>query len=306
MGKLHPADCSHLQRGSGYLAQLLQESSNCVPVSGEVLLIGLTESGIVPSFLMYMEALRRKISCKWVCSTRRVGVSGIPFQEIHSHGPHHILPLPEGHPEEIWIVEDEITSGTTVKNLLNQMQKHVSAKIFRIFSFADSRSQQQKDNFFRLVDCSEKTYLFHSAASLVGIQGSAAEYCKKIESSNKTMAYYHKNMIENVASELNKQHIIKKHYGEHLFVIGEAISTAVFLVAARVFSSFQHITLSPWTVDTIHIKSRVNFCNYFLYNYQRMKSPVHLLYDPTDHEIGNKVKDHLEKTGMNVEEFALS
>jgi hypothetical protein len=113
-------------------------------------------------------------------------------------------------------------------------------------------------------------------------------------------------MIENVAAELGKQHLIKKHYGEHLFVIGEAVSTAVLLVVSRVFRSFQHITLSPWTVDTIHIKSRVNFCSYFLYNYQRMKSPIHLLYDPADHEIGNKVKDHLETTGMTVEEFSLS
>ncbi|MCI5167770.1 MAG: hypothetical protein D3903_17190 [Candidatus Electrothrix sp. GM3_4] len=85
LGKLHPSHRSHLHQGSHYLARLLNESLAVQPLTGDVLLIGLTESGIVPSFLMYLEACRLKVPGRWICSTRRPCASGIAFQETHSH-----------------------------------------------------------------------------------------------------------------------------------------------------------------------------------------------------------------------------
>ncbi len=301
MGKLHPADRWHLQQGSNYLAQLLQESITQLPVRGEVLLIGLTESGIVPSFLMYLEACRQAISCEWICSTRCTHVAGIPFEEVHSHGPHHLLPLPQNQAAEVWIVEDEITSGTTVQNLISQIQDYLAAPIIRIFSFADSRSAAQKEHFVEQFSKLGRTYLFHSLASAIDLCSARPELCNQAAADFEA---YSKPLLHKIADQLNKKHLLGEQYGEHLFVIGEAVSTAVLLVAAGVFNSFQHITLSPWAVDCININSRIQFTNYYLYNYQGIARPVHLFHNPADQEVGEKVKTYFEEMNITVELFS--
>ncbi len=260
-----------------------------------MLLIGLTESGIVPSFLMHIEACRQGIPCDWVCSTRRTDIAGLPFQELHSHGPDHILPLPPEQAAEVWIVEDEITSGTTVKNLLRQIQEHLAAPVFRIFSFADSRSDEQKEDFFHQFSGCGKRYLFHALAS-------AAELCSSapLDSVCKAAAYP-ADLLRSMAAQLGKADLLRKKGGDHLLVVGEAVSTAALLVVAGVFRSFQHVTLSPWAVDHVNITSRMNFAEYYLYNWQNTDKPVHLLHDQA---VGERVRRHLELKGATVNIFS--
>jgi hypothetical protein len=280
------------------LAKLLHESAACLPVAGKVLLIGLTESGIVPSFLMHIEACRHGIPCEWVCSTRRSDITGLPFQETHSHGPDHTLPLPPEQAAEVWIIEDEITTGTTVKNLISQLEKLMTAPVFRIFSFADSRSTSQKEEFFRQFSGSGKTYLFHALAS-------AEELCSPDQPDSVCKAAaYPESLLHNIAAQLGQAHLLKKQHNGQLLVVGEAVSTAVLLAAAGVFQSFQHVTLSPWSVDHANITSRINFAEYYLYNWQHTDKPVHLLYDPADQDAGDRVRQHLERMGATVNIFS--
>ncbi|MBF0200463.1 MAG: phosphoribosyltransferase domain-containing protein [Desulfamplus sp.] len=181
LGKLFPASSRELTRCGRWLSELLGSISSDIDggitnpddpckvgvekTGGQchVLIVGLTESGIIPAFLMYMEASRRWGDGKGpnphlVYSTRRA-VPGIPFSETHSHGPDHTLPLEGGHCDEIWvkggnfdevwIVEDEITSGNTVLNLMLGLQNHMTIKRIRVFAFADFRDDVQKCEFIR-------------------------------------------------------------------------------------------------------------------------------------------------------------
>ncbi|CAK8721127.1 Phosphoribosyl transferase [Candidatus Electronema halotolerans] len=263
-----------------------------------MLLIGLTESGIVPSFLMHIEACRQGIPCKWVCSTRRTGIAGLPFQELHSHGPDHTLPLPPEETAEVWIVEDEITSGTTVKNLISQIQEHLAAPVFRIFSFADSRSAEQKEDFFHQFSGCGKRCLFHALASAAELCSSAPpdSICKA--------AACPADLLRSMAAQLGKAHLLRKQGGEHLLVVGESVSTAVLLVVAGIFECFHHVTLSPWSVDHVNITSRMDFAEYYLYNWQQMHRPVHLLHDQADRDAGERVRQQLELKGTTVNIFS--
>jgi len=181
LGKLHPASSADFLRCRVYLSGLLDDALSYRPVADqpvsdrsladqpshgialdheslccgadsddksrdEILIIGLTESGIIPSLLMYIETLRRNLNTHIIYSTRRP-LSGIAFTEKHSHGPDHILPLPDCKIREIWIVEDEITSGNTVYNLMIQLCDYLNISRVRIFAFADFRDSQQKSEF---------------------------------------------------------------------------------------------------------------------------------------------------------------
>jgi hypothetical protein len=247
---------------------------------------------------MLLEACRQGIPCEWICSTRCTDIPGLRFQETHSHGPHHTLPLPQQQAAEVWIVEDEITSGATVKNLISQLQEHLAAPVFRIFSFADSRTTEQKQDFFR--QFSGKTYFFHSLAAAEELCSSALpdSVCKA--------AAYPQDLLNNIAAQLGKADLLKKQSGEHLLVIGEAVSTAALLAAAGVFQSFQHVTLSPWSVDHASITSRMDFAPhpYYLYNWRNRDRPVHLLYDSADQAVGEQVRRRLEQMGATVNMFS--
>lgn len=313
---MHPARLSHLHQGSNYLARLLNESLACQPVAGEVLLIGLTESGIVPSFLMYMEACRLAVPCRWICSTRRSCASGIVFQETHSHSPNHTLPIPQcrfAEFAEIWIVEDEITTGSTVKNLLRQIKGHVPAEIFRIFSLVDFRSEKQQKEFFHPPNENKKAHLFHTAVSFSEIEGDAPEHGNNFEPQNTQAVCYPDAVLQKSAAECG----LRSHRSHRipvngcadgtLLVIGETVRTAAHLVAAGMFRSFQHITLSPWLVDDVSIKSRISLHkDHYLYNKQESQGPVYLLHDPTDHVTGNAIKKQLEEQGIPVQHLNIS
>ncbi|MBF0390106.1 MAG: phosphoribosyltransferase domain-containing protein [Desulfamplus sp.] len=146
LGKLYPASDKDLSRCRAYLSDLIDDSFN-IGDKDEILIIGLTESGIIPALLMQIEAVERNINSNILYSTRRRSVAGIPFKESHSHGPDHILHLPLLPFREIWIVEDEITSGNTAYNLMVKLCEYLNIRRVRIFAFADFRDEKQKSDF---------------------------------------------------------------------------------------------------------------------------------------------------------------
>ncbi|MBF0573435.1 MAG: phosphoribosyltransferase domain-containing protein [Desulfamplus sp.] len=159
LGKIYPASSSDFVKFRGYLSSLIDEAHSLK--DDRILIIGLTESGIIPALLMYIEAISQNINTSILYSTRRPS-AGIPFKESHSHGPNHILPLLTFNQtsslehnvfkedfkfQEIWIVEDEITSGNTVYNLMTQLSQYLQVSRMRVFAFADFRDSQQKSDF---------------------------------------------------------------------------------------------------------------------------------------------------------------
>lgn len=366
LGKLYPASCEDFLRCRGYLSGLLDEALSeryiaANPSSGrsdsidpfcckatsksnmddEILIIGLTESGIIPSLLMYIEAMRRDLNTHLLYSTRRP-LSGISFKENHSHGPDHILPLPDCTIREIWIVEDEITSGNTVCNLMVQLCDHLNISRVRVFAFADFRDSQQRLEFslktaINNIECTVHTLNHIQNPTRHNSDKTDKSQTEKSDISQTSMKKRHSHEKD----PLKKEHVPEKymlknwHLAENrpalamksgdfvdssiwklphefscgtILTIGESVDLAACFAIANEKILFQQISLSPWQVDHKSIFSRISFAGkYYLYNYERLKEaafqPVFILGDPIDKKIEREAVKKLGEHGVDVKPF---
>lgn len=324
LGKLHPVGSSDLHRYGSYLSDLLSESEQRRAISDDVLIVGLTESGIIPSFLMHMEAVKRGIKSNWICSTRRPS-SGISFKENHSHGPNHKLPISQCKPTEIWIVEDEITTGNTILNLIIQLRCYLEVKKFRVFAFADFRNKKQVAAFScftqsKEIDCSchslslpknnrttedlNKSLFLNESKDIIDFSDTtlAARICN----SEWCFSDYRPALASQSGTNMAPQswRIPEKYRNGNLLVIGEAVDLAICFVMANAGLTFQHITLSPWLIDHDIITSRMEFNReYYLYNYEGLQEPIYIINDPIDRVIEFEVKRQLKELGLTVQNF---
>lgn len=367
LGKLNPASSTDFIRCRGYLAGLLENalsdrSAAGRPLSGrsahggllycgaesdskacdEILIVGLTESGIIPALLMYMESLRRNLNTHILYSTRRP-LSGISFKEKHSHGPDHILPLPDCTIREIWIVEDEITTGNTVYHLMVQLCDYLNISRVRIFAFADFRESEQKSELYLKTACNNIECTVHTLNHIPGSTGrDTKEQCRdKKDAINRSSSQNSREKVHCSSNDIPPEEVLSEKYrfkdwhlpekrpalamksGNFLdleswklppelsrgiiLTIGEAVDLSACFAIANENIEFQQISLSPWKVDHKSIFSRIIFGEkYHLYNYERLKNvslPLFILCDPIDREIELEVIRKLGEHDIHVEAF---
>ncbi len=326
LGKIHPASSSDFTRYGSWLSELLDDLDLENPSKHEILIAGLTESGIIPAFLMYLESSKRQMNTHLVYSTRRP-ISGIAFNEIHSHGPDHVLPLAARHFKEVWIVEDEITSGNTVLNLIFQLHNHMEIERVRVFAFADFRNSEQKTILSSRTAKNNICCTVHIPAIFQKENNRVNEDTPLVlnDIMNKgavpdNQGSYIDKFIDNKlylqtkrpALGVNSGNLLDAAFwkipvefsGGTLLTVGESVDIAACLVWANESLSFQQISLSPWKVDNKSIFSKMTFADkYYLYNYENLKEPVFILCDPIDKEIEIEVIEKLQAHGICVKPF---
>ncbi|MBF0412347.1 MAG: phosphoribosyltransferase domain-containing protein [Desulfamplus sp.] len=332
LGKIHPASSADFLRCKGYLSALIQDLRiNQDTMQEQVLIIGLTESGIIPALLMYIETLERNLDTSILYSTRRP-LSGIAFKESHSHGPDHILPLPLLSPslatyintnidtkssskisklynssirrepspfKEIWIVEDEITSGNTVYNLMVQLSEHLEISRVRVFAFADFRNSEQKSDFYLKTAQHKIECTVHTLNVMSENPNPASLGYNVNEKPNSTLLgsnvsdnFTGHNKYNSQISTFNGWHLPSKRPAlaiksgdficsdlwrlpfdkissewrkseelpkRTILAVGEAIDLAACLALSNDKIRFQQISLSPWQVDNRSIFSKISF-----------------------------------------------
>jgi len=297
-----------------HLQALLRSSACQKPISGEPLIIGLAESGIIPSGLMHQVVREQQISAGWICSTRR-RASGIRFMESHSHSPHHILPLPQFQPTQLWFVEDEITTGRTILNLALHLCSLLQVRQMRFFTIADSRSPAQIAQFESILADRDIQFSTHTLIRLPPDRQDLAQDLLPqdiilsedliVKERDEIQSQWH--LSGQRAARQTQWHLVPNlpnNLQGSLLAIGEAIDLALRMVRGNPQLSFQHITLNPWRVDGINIQHRLDICDkYYLYNYKHLKSPIYLLYDPQDRAIASAAKQQLSQAGFTVNDF---
>lgn len=317
LGQLGLTSAPDLLACRKHLQEMLRSSACQKPISGEPLIIGLAESGIIPSGLMHQVVREQQISAGWICSTRR-RASGIRFMESHSHSPHHILPLPQFQPTQLWIVEDEITTGRTILNLALHLFSLLQVRCYRFFSIADSRSPAQIARFESILADRDIQFSTHT---LMRLPPDRQDLTQDLRHQDLIMS---EDLIVRDPDEIHSQwqlpdrraarqtqwHILPdlaNNLQGSLLAIGEAIDLALRMVLGNPQLSFQHITLNPWRVDGINVRHRLDICDqYYLYNYKQLKSPIYLLYDPHDRAIASAAKKQLSQAGFTVNDLILS
>ncbi|SRR5579883_1488584 len=304
LGKLGLTNYWNLQECKNHLQNLLLQSLKQSSITEFPLIIGLTESGIIPSALMYENAKEKRINAQWLCSTRRVA-HGIDFSESHSHAPKHILPFPEYQPTEFWFVEDEITTGRTLLNLTLRLCPLLNVKYVRFFALADTRHLRQMTQFKSILTSFNIQFSTHSLIRLAPTEPDNTNDLFQTRTNqtneiniNKEHFFNQKNTSKH--QEFHDYKIFKELKGS-LLIIGEAIHMAIKIIKINPLLSFQNITLSPWQIDGKSVLSKLEFSRkYYLYNYHQIKSPIYILSDLEDKDIELEAEDILLQKGLNV------
>ena len=124
IAKLGPLDCAKLDE----IGQLTRAA--LPPLPEPTLVIGMTESSLLLAFWM-ARWQQRPVDLRFTSrKTRQGNARRLAFREPHSHGPQHYLALESGAKyAQIVIIEDELTTGATLRNLVLALEG-VSARVF--------------------------------------------------------------------------------------------------------------------------------------------------------------------------------
>lgn len=322
LGKLNPISRQQLQVGKQYLQKMLLDSKKQSSISKSPLIIGLAESGIIPSALMHQIAREEDIQAHWVCSTRR-DVSGIYFSESHSHQPDHVLPLYQYQPTEIWLVEDEITTGKTILNLILKLCPLLKVNSIRLFAFLDTRTQEETAYFLNTlnlhgIQCFTQS-LIHSEKASKGISKSKTmntkSYSRQLQSTNTTGSsqadysnddWHYPEQRAALNAQLNPVSNLPTHLTGCLLAIGEVVDLALRLLQFNPGLLMQHVTLSPWEIDGVKIFNYLKADKFHIYNYKQLQSHIYILSDPLERDIECKIAKLLQQQGLTVKSLSLN
>jgi hypothetical protein len=162
--------------------------------------------------------------------------------EPHSHAPHHYLPTAflDSPIETLWVVEDEITSGKTLDNLLHTLVDRGQVQQVRIFSLLDMRDAAAVEGF-------------SSAWANRGLQ-------VQVESILSAGPWFWQR-------ESGEPSVLVADDQPRDYFFGETLIEGLPLLLAGELQALQHVTLSPWMVDGQHVFSRQQPTpGYYLYN----------------------------------------
>ncbi len=264
IGKLRPVDCAQLDN----IGQLTRAALPNLPEP--TLVIGMTESSLLLAFWMALWQ-QKPVDLRFTSRKIRQGdAHKITFQEPHSHGPQHYLALERGAKyEQIVIIEDELTTGATLRNLILALEG-VSSQVW-VATLRDMRPQNLRDELVAemrargvtLEVISLDTLDIHLPVEVTPIRPHFNPFGRDLEDRT------------NALDELEKQW--QNFAPDQIYMIGECVDIALqwwlqLPVEAR--PCLRQITRSPWQVDGVAVVSRQVFAapnqgsRYFLYNFE--------------------------------------
>lgn len=299
IGKVAPLNAGALGDISGLAAAALP--------TGPTLLIGTTESALI---LAWFLAAYIGPDARLVFTTReRRGSQSIPrrtFLEPHSHGPIHSLVLPPGEAfhQRVVIVEDEITTGATLRNLLLTI-RDVSDE-HHVVTLADLRPAASRESL-------------RGEMAGLGIELSVTDLSRArdaglaVDATDLYPAPWHnpfgrpEGVLEEAVDVL--RHRWRKLRPGALYAIGECVDVALSFwdsLPPAQRPTFRHVTRSPWLVDGRIVTSRLDFRvprtpRHFLYNWTCPLPPRALLVsERSTAGISARLSDFLASQGVET------
>jgi hypothetical protein len=277
------------------------------PLSGRTLVVGLTESSLVLAWGVF--AHLPGATELWYTTRHPIaGPDARTFLEPHSHGPRHFLALPRGRTfDRIVIVEDELTTGVTIANLILALGD--LADRFLVVCLTDNRGGVDK---LRLASAFEDRGIRVDFARIEA--GARTEDARDSGDGPRERRppnpYGRGRSVFGGAVRALRQSWRDDRPGT-LYVIGECIDVALAFwesLPPGDRPAFRHVTRSPWKVDGRAILSRLELggggasARHYLYNGGGPPTDRALIVgDSTTTRVADELGDHLRARGTTPE-----
>ena len=278
IGKISPLDAAALRKIAGLA------TSSLPPCPGPTLVVGMTESALLLSWFIAERLAARTggdVNLRFTTREHRHASPNIAgngacrtFLEPHSHGPVHSLELPADHayPRAV-IVEDELTTGATLRNLL--LAIHNTSPRHHVVTLCDGRPPESRERL-------------HEEMRALGIELSVVDLSRAGHTLPTPSTNGHPNghapplrnpfgrpavVMDSVQEGLRRRWLSSRP--GCLYAIGECVDVAVAFwesLPTEERPAFRHVTRSPWLVDGEAITSRLELHappvpSHFLYNF---------------------------------------
>lgn len=261
-GKLGPLDGGALGAAAAAMAARLPA------LTEPVLAIGLAESSLIPAWFLLPHLPE---GSRLVFSSREEPVGGLArrFDEPHSHGPHHHVALPEGAPfRRVVVVEDELTTGATLANLVRALAD--VTPVLDVVTLEDRRPPGAHLALSSLATDLGLSVRVHSLASPPpsGRVGGAAR--EDLPPGRPRAPRPRPDR-----GDPSDREAWRADPPRAVFAIGECVSAPLDLWAGPEGDRpvFRHVTRSPWHVDGAWIRGRLRLG-------AAGDAPPHFLYNP--------------------------
>ena len=269
IGKIAPLDAGALREIADLAVEALRPEEQ-----GPTLLVGMAESALLLSWAL---AARMGGNAELRFTTRedRGTANGRAFLEPHSHGPVHALALPPGRSyTRVVVVEDELTSGATLRNLLLAIRD--VAPLCRVITLSDRRPPAARR---RLRAEMSGLGVDLSVVDLSVGANDAPGYAPRVGAGAYLRTPSRKNPFGRCPAVFEGaiEAVWRRCDGLRpgiLYAVGECVDVALAVweaLPARERPLFRHVTRSPWLVDDAVVKNRIilrvpGVADHFLYN----------------------------------------
>jgi adenine/guanine phosphoribosyltransferase-like PRPP-binding protein len=265
IGKLAPVCSTRLDQ----IGQLTRFALPDLPEP--TLVIGMTESSLLLAFFM-ARWQQKPVDLRFTTrKSRETSGHVIAFREPHSHGPQHFLALEvDRRYAQIVIIEDELTTGATLRNLILALRE-VSNRVF-VATLRDLRPPEMRVELEMEMRNAGTELEVLSMESLVWTEDAVVEapVAPHFNPFGRT-----EDALQGALTALRDE--LQSFQPDGLFMIGECVDVALRLWLQLPETDripLRQITRSPWKIDGESVNSVTKFpaiggsSNYFLYNFE--------------------------------------
>ena len=276
IGKLAPLDADALH-ALAHLARLALP-----PMPEPTLAIGMTESSLLLSWFVAWHQ-QPPVDLRFTTREQRGSIPGRAFSEPHSHGPQHFLSLgPTRSYDTILFIEDELTTGATLGNLIRAV-RDIASRIW-VLTLRDLRPLHLRD---ALQDEMRRDGVRLEVLDLSALAPSLASQVLAVQEPPPPSFNPFGRADEVRQRALRSLHDAWKSFGPcDFYLIGECVDIALELwgcLPPGKRPAIRQVTRSPWVVDGGAVRARAVFegdgstSRYFLYNWAPPQSGRALL-----------------------------
>ncbi len=302
IGKLGPLDCTALDQ----IGQLTRFALPDLPEP--TLVIGMTESSLLLAFFM-ARWQQKPVDLRFSSREVRNGEEKRAFREPHSHGPQHYLALAPGCTyAQIIIIEDELTTGATLRNLILSLAG-VAPRVF-VATLRDLRPQELRDDLTRDVNNAGMELEVLSMESL------AWKPDEKLTPLSPVFNPFGRFEADRGAAMDKLERAYSEHAPSAIYMVGECVDIALqfwLQLPPDTRPEMRQITRSPWVIDQKVVHNAHCFpgdgtCSrYFIYNYTPpVGDRVIWLSEKSNSSVGQQIdaffaEQDITSTGIEVE-----